>query len=82
MPKSLTRLGAGRSIVADKNGVVIAGNKTLQAAEAQGIPVRIVETDGKELVVVQRTDLDLANGDTRARERMSDMGLEPTLAAG
>lgn len=57
---SLRDHGAGRSILADKHGVVIAGNKTLETAEGLGLPVRVVETDGTELVVVQRTDLDLA----------------------
>ena len=33
-----------------------------------GLDVRTIETDGTELVVVQRIDLDLANGDTKARE--------------
>jgi len=64
---SLRKYGAGRSILADKNGVVIAGNKTLARAADIGLPVRVVETNGKELVVVQRTDLDI-DGDPKARE--------------
>lgn len=56
---SLRRHGAGRSILADKHGNVIAGNKTLESAADLGLPVRFVQTDGTELVVVQRTDLDL-----------------------
>jgi hypothetical protein len=56
---SLRRHGAGRSILADKHGNIIAGNKTLEASADIGLPVRIVQTDGTELVVVQRTDLDL-----------------------
>jgi hypothetical protein len=64
---SLRRYGAGRSILADKHGNVIAGNKTLETAADIGLPVRFVQTDGRELVVVQRTDLDLYEG-TAARE--------------
>jgi hypothetical protein len=64
---SLRRYGAGRSILADKHGNVIAGNKTLETAADLGLPVRVVETDGTELVVVQRRDLDL-DADPRARE--------------
>ena len=60
---SLSEVGAGRSIVADRGGVVLAGNKTLQVAADKGFPVRIVQTDGKELVVVQRTDLDLGGNE-------------------
>lgn len=52
---SLRQYGAGRSIVADRDGVVLAGNKTLQAAKDLGLGVRVVETTGDELVVVQRT---------------------------
>ncbi len=64
---SLKRLGTGRSILVDRRGAVIAGNKTLERAAALGLAVRVVETDGKELVVVQRRDLDL-DRDKAARE--------------
>jgi hypothetical protein len=64
---SLRRYGAGRSILADKHGNVVAGNKTLESAADIGLPVRIVESDGTELIVVQRTDLDLYS-DKAARE--------------
>ncbi len=65
--KSLEKFGAGRSIVTDRNGVVLCGNKTLEAFTGNGGErIRVVETDGHELVVVQRTDLDL-NGDNKAR---------------
>jgi hypothetical protein len=69
LEKSLRKLGAGRSILADKNGNIIAGNKTLEGAAEINLPVRIVETDGTELVVVKRTDLDLySDKDKRARQ--------------
>lgn len=69
LEKSLRQLGAGRSILADKYGNVIAGNKTLESAADIDLPVRIVETDGNELVVVKRTDLDLySETDKRARQ--------------
>lgn len=68
LEESLRENGAGRSIVADKNGVVIAGNKTLEQAAALGIPVRTIHTKGEELVVVVREDLDLIDDpDLRAR---------------
>ncbi len=38
---SLRQYGAGRSILADKNGVVIAGNKTLEQAAALGLAVEV-----------------------------------------
>lgn len=69
LEKSLRKLGAGRSILTDKDGNVIAGNKTIEAAADIDLPVRIVETDGNELVVVKRTDLDLySETDKRARQ--------------
>lgn len=79
---SLEQYGAGRSILVDAEGRVIAGNKTLAAAVEKGFPVQVVRTDGKALVVVQREDLDLSNGDERARllayadNRSSEVGLD------
>ena len=58
--KSFRELGAGRSILLDKNNRIIAGNKSRQAAIATGITkVRIVDTDGDEIVAVRRRDVDL-----------------------
>jgi hypothetical protein len=79
---SLTETGAGRSIVADKDGRIIAGNKTLEAWAGMGGAVKVVETDGHELVVVQRTDLDLSDPKGKARKlayydnRAGQVGLE------
>lgn len=55
--KSLEELGAGRSVVVDADDELIAGNGVYEQAEALGLGVRVVETDGSELVVVKRTDL-------------------------
>ena len=66
LEQSLREAGAGRSIVVDQHGNVIAGNKTLEVAEALGLPIVVVKTNGTELVVVQREDLDL--DDDRARK--------------
>lgn len=78
---SLEELGAGRSVVVDRAGTVIAGNKTVEAAAAIGLPIRVVETDGSELVVVQRRDLSLAERAGTARRlayadnRAGELGL-------
>lgn len=57
---SLRKYGAGRSILLDRNGTVIAGNKTLEQAIARGdTEVQVVQTDGSQLIAVQRVDLDL-----------------------
>lgn len=53
--KSLDELGAGRSIVIDAEGEIIGGNGVFEAWGDR--PIRVIESDGSELVVVQRTDL-------------------------
>ena len=55
--KSLVECGVGRSILVDKNNIVIAGNGVFAEAKELGIKVRVIESDGKELIVVKRTDL-------------------------
>jgi hypothetical protein len=64
---SMRKYGAGRSILADKNGKIIAGNKTLERAAELNLDIDVVQSDGHKLVVVQRTDLDL-DEDTAARQ--------------
>jgi len=56
---SFAEHGAGRSILVDRHGRIIAGNKTAEEAKARGLPIQVVTTDGTTLVVVQRRDLDL-----------------------
>jgi hypothetical protein len=77
---SLRQYGAGRSVLIDKHGTLIAGNKTYAKANELGIPTRIIETDGTELIAVKRTDLDLdtdpeAMGLGIADNRSSEVGL-------
>lgn len=76
---SLEKYGAGRSILVDKHKRVIAGNKTFEQAKARGLKVRIIETTGEELIVVQRTDLDLNQKKAQelaiADNRSSEVGL-------
>lgn len=63
---SLTNLGAWRSIAASADGVVAAGNQTLQQAADRGLKIRPVHTSGDELVVVIRDDID--SSDPRFRQ--------------
>jgi hypothetical protein len=79
---SLKHCGAGRSILIDKHGKIIAGNKTAASAAQAGIDdVLVVPTDGTQIIAVQRTDLDL-DTDAKARElaiadnRTAELGLE------
>ena len=65
--ESLRRYGAGRSILVDRNGNIIAGNTTHEAAIDIGLTdAVVVQTDGRKLVVVQRTDLDIDSPAGRA----------------
>jgi DNA modification methylase len=79
---SLKEYGAGRSILVDKAGRIIAGNKTCRNAASAGIEdVILVPTDGKSIIAVQRLDLDLATDDKAkqlaiADNRAGELGLE------
>jgi ParB-like chromosome segregation protein Spo0J len=67
LEQSLKKYGTGRSILVDKHGRVIAGNKTLQEAKAMGLEsVVVIEADADTLIAVQRSDLDLQT-DSRAQ---------------
>lgn len=57
--KSFERFGAFRSLAMDKDGVIRAGNGSLEAAKEAGIQkVRIVKGNRDELIVVQRDDIE------------------------
>ena len=62
--KSIDEAGLGRSVVIDADGVLVAGNGVQQVID-KDTPVRVIETDGTELVVVKRTDLH--TGDPRRK---------------
>lgn len=86
--ESLRRYGAGRSILVDRNGNIIAGNTTHEAAIDIGLTdALIVKTDGRRLVVVQRTDMDIDSPAGRALavadNRTSEVGLswDPSVLA-
>ena len=55
--KSLEECGTGRSIIVDSNEEIIAGNGVYEQAKAMNIPVKVIETDGTELIAVKRIDL-------------------------
>lgn len=55
--KSLKECGAGRSILMDNDDVIIAGNGVYEQSQKLGLKVRIIETDGTELIAIKRKDL-------------------------
>lgn len=63
---SLQRDGFGRSVLVDKNGKLIAGNKTIEGVtNVFGVDAEVilVKTRGAQVVAVQREDLDLDDPD-------------------
>lgn len=74
--ESLKRYGTARSVVIDENNMLIAGHGTVEAAKALGISkVKVVESDGDELIAVRRsgwTDAEKV-GANLADNRTSDL---------
>ena len=54
--KSINEVGFGRSIVIDADNEIICGNGVVSQV-AKSTPVKVIETNGSELIVVKRTDL-------------------------
>lgn len=73
--RAIGEIGAARSIVIDEDGVVLAGNATVEGAAAAGLTkLHVVDADGETVVAVRRTGLSnaqkakLALYDNRAAE--------------
>lgn len=54
--KSVSEVGLGRSVVIDNENEIVCGNGLVSTLD-KNTPVKVIETDGSELVVVKRTDL-------------------------
>ena len=81
MEKSFKELGAGRSILVDRDGRIISGNKSQKAAMAAGIQkVRVIETTGDELIAVKRTDLSLDSKEGREMAYADNLTTQVNLA--
>lgn len=65
--QSIERNKLGRSVLVDKDGNLIAGNGVTETL--MGMPekpnIKVVDTDGSELVVVRRTDLEIDSREAR-----------------
>ena len=82
MEKSFKELGAGRSILVDRDGRIISGNKSQKGAMAAGIQkVRVIETTGDELIAVKRTDLSLDSKEGREMAYADNLTTQVNLAA-
>ena len=81
MEQSFSEVGAGRSILIDKNGNIIAGNKSQKAAMAAGIKrVRVVEATGDELIAVKRTDVDINSEKGRKMALLDNLTTQVNLS--
>lgn len=81
MERSFKELGAGRSILLDREGNIIAGNKSQQAARKAGIKkVRVIETTGDELIAVKRTDIDIDSAEGRRMALLDNLTTQVNLA--
>ena len=73
LESSLRQDGGGRSLLVGNDMRVIAGNKTLQAAIDSGFEEAVVvETDGRRLVVVKRTDIEDSGSPQGVRMAIAD----------
>ena len=67
--KSVDEVGLGRSIVIDSENEIVCGNGLVSTLD-KNTKIKVVETDGSELVVVKRTDL---KTDDEKRKRLAIM---------
>lgn len=67
--KSVNEVGLGRSVVIDNENEIICGNGLVSTLD-KNTKIRLIETDGSELVVVKRTDL---KTDDEKRKRLAIM---------
>lgn len=68
--KSVTEVGLGRSVVIDNENEIVCGNGLVSTLD-KNTPIKVIETDGSELVVVKRTDL-ATNDDKRKQLAIMD----------
>lgn len=75
--RSIQQNGFGRSVLLASDGTIIAGNATIDAASSAGLEhVQVVESDGRRVIAIKRTDIApgspefhaLAIADNRAAE--------------
>lgn len=58
LQKALEKNGFGRSILISNDDVIIAGNGVSEAAASVGLDnVRVIETNGQEIIALKRTDV-------------------------
>lgn len=74
--KSIKECGFGRSVIIDNENRLIGGNGVVSQVD-KNTPIKVIETDGSELVVVKRTDLK-TNDEKRKRLAVLDNSTSDT----
>ena len=74
--KSINEVGFGRSIVIDNENEIVCGNGVVSQI-AKSTPIKVVETNGSELIVVKRTDLN-TNDEKRKQLAIMDNSASDT----
>ena len=78
--RSFLELGAGRSVLIDKDNRIIAGNKSAKAATKAGISkVLVIDTTGDEIIAVKRKDLDIDSQKGREMALVDNLSSEKNL---
>lgn len=76
---SIKRLGCGRSVLADKNGVIISGHDVYKTALELGKKTVTIETDGDVLVIVKRTDVEAEETKGKELQFVDNLASEKNL---
>lgn len=64
----------------DKDNRIIAGNKTQEQAAQLGMKVRIIESDGSEIIAVKRTDVSLDSKEGREMALLDNLTTQVNLS--
>lgn len=75
----MQKLGCGRSVLADRDGVIINGHVVVEIAKELGFKIKEIETNGDELIVVKRMDLSQADTITHELEFVDNLSAEKNL---
>lgn len=76
---SLRELGCGRSVLCDKDGVILCGNEVYRTALELGKKIVTIETDGDVLVCVKRTDVSFSDKKGKELSLVDNLSCEKNL---
>ena len=81
LEKSLSKLGFGRSVLLDRDNNIITGNGVAEKAGELGFSkVRVIETDGTEIIAVKRKDVSINSKKGREMRGVKKQGIMTTTS--